>query len=302
MDTKLHNGDIVEILTKKTPAPRLDWLNFVVTKQAASKIKQWFKKNNREEHIETGKANLEHELTKAIFDECTKRGEFDRIAKIMNYQSEDDLFAALGYGETTANKIINKLKKAQDADSEVAQNEPEIRKEHKHKNKKDIIGLEGMLYSIAKCCSPIPGEPIVGVVTRSKGVSVHRIDCKTLENVEPERMMDISWSGFNTDKTYSTTIRVETSEKMGLLKDVIAAVSDNNTNINYANVKSKNNKLGIIELGIELDNIETLKRVITSIQAIPDVYSVKRVQTSYVSSHSNMRNSKSGKAQRNKKK
>lgn len=302
LDTKLHNGDIVEILTKKTPAPRLDWLNFVVTKQAASKIKQWFKKNNREEHIETGKANLEHELTKAIFDECTKRGEFDRIAKIMNYQSEDDLFAALGYGETTANKIINKLKKAQDADSEVAQNEPEIRKEHKHKNKKDIIGLEGMLYSIAKCCSPIPGEPIVGVVTRSKGVSVHRIDCKTLENVEPERMMDISWSGFNTDKTYSTTIRVETSEKMGLLKDVIAAVSDNNTNINYANVKSKNNKLGIIELGIELDNIETLKRVITSIQAIPDVYSVKRVQTSYVSSHSNMRNSKSGKAQRNKKK
>ena len=302
LDTKLHNGDIVEILTKKTPAPRLDWLNFVVTKQAASKIKQWFKKNNREEHIETGKANLEHELTKAIFDECTKRGEFDRIAKIMNYQSEDDLFAALGYGETTANKIINKLKKAQDADSEVAQNEPEIRKEHKHKNKKDIIGLEGMLYSIAKCCSPIPGEPIVGVVTRSKGVSVHRIDCKTLENVEPERMMDISWSGFNTDKTYSTTIRVETSEKMGLLKDVIAAVSDNNTNINYANVKSKNNKLGIIELGIELDNIETLKRVITSIQAIPDVYSVKRVQTSYVSSHSNMRNSKSGKMQRNKKK
>ena len=302
LDTKLHNGDIVEILTKKTPAPRLDWLNFVVTKQAASKIKQWFKKNNREEHIETGKANLEHELTKAIFDECTKRGEFDRIAKIMNYQSEDDLFAALGYGETTANKIINKLKKAQDADSEVAQNEPEIRKEHKHKNKKDIIGLEGMLYSIAKCCSPIPGEPIVGVVTRSKGVSVHRIDCKTLENVEPERMMDISWSGFNTDKTYSTTIRVETSEKMGLLKDVIAAVSDNNTNINYANVKSKNNKLGIIELGIELDNIETLNRVITSIQAIPDVYSVKRVQTSYVSSHSNMRNSKSGKMQRNKKK
>ena len=127
---------------------------------------------------------------------------------------------------------------------------------------------------------------------RSKGVSVHRIDCKTLENIEPERLMDIHWSGDNNNKTYATTIRVETAEKMGLLKDIIAAVSDNNTNINYANVKSKNNKIGIIELGIELDNIDTLKKVILSIQAIPDVYSVKRIQTSY-SSGTPQRNTKS---------
>ena len=145
--------------------------------------------------------------------------------------------------------------------------------------------IKGLMYSFARCCSPIPGEPIVGVVTRSKGVSVHRIDCKTLENVPPERMMDIHWSGDHTTKTYSTTIRIETAEKMGLLKDIIAAVSDNNTNINYANVKSKNNKIGIIELGMELNNIDTLKKVINSIQSIPDVYSVKRVQTSYAHSH-----------------
>ena len=111
LDTKLHNGDIVEILTSKTPAPRLDWLNFVVTKQASSKIKQWFKKNNREDHVEAGKSNLEHELTKSVFDDYVKQGEFDRVAAQMNYQSAEDLFAALGYGETTLNKIINKLKK-----------------------------------------------------------------------------------------------------------------------------------------------------------------------------------------------
>ena len=111
LDTKLNNGDIVEILTSKTPAPRLDWLNFVVTKQASSKIKQWFKKNNREEHIDVGRSNLEHELTKAVFDEYTKNGEFDKIAKQMNYLSAEDLFAALGYGETTVNKVVNKLKK-----------------------------------------------------------------------------------------------------------------------------------------------------------------------------------------------
>ncbi len=276
LDTKLNNGDIVEILTSKTPAPRLDWLNFVVTKQASSKIKQWFKKNNRESHIEVGKANLEHELTKTVFDDYVKQGEFEKVAKQMNYQSSEDLFAALGYGETTVNKILNKLRKPQPKS-----HEGNFHSSNRKKSEKDIVGLEGLLYSFAKCCSPIPGEPIVGVVTRSKGVTVHRIDCKTLENIQPERLMDIHWSGDNTNKTYTTTIRIETGEKMGLLKDIIAAVSDNNTNITYANVKSKNNKIGIIELGMELDNVETLKKVINCIQAIPDVYSVKRIQTSY---------------------
>ena len=276
LDTKLNNGDIVEILTSKTPAPRLDWLNFVVTKQASSKIKQWFKKNNRESHIEAGRANLEHELNKAVFDDYIKQGEFDKVAKLMNYQSADDLFAALGYGETTVNKILNKLRKPQPRNPENT-----FHSSNRKKSEKDIVGLEGLLYSFAKCCSPIPGEPIVGVVTRSKGVTVHRIDCKTLENIQPERLMDIHWSGDNINKTYTTTIRIETGEKLGLLKDIIAAVSDNNTNITYANVKSKNNRVGIIELGMELDNVETLKKVINCIQAIPDVFSVKRIQTSY---------------------
>ena len=287
LDTKLKNGDIIEILTSKNPAPRLDWLNFVVTKQASSKIKQWFKKNNREDHVILGKNNLEHELTKAVFDEHLKSGEFAKIAKLMNYQSHEDLFAALGYGETTLNKIVNKLKKPAVKPVDVGFSQESRRK----KSDKDIVGLEGLLYSLAKCCSPIPGEPIVGVVTRSKGVSVHRLDCKSLEDIPPERFMDLYWDGENTNRTYTTTIRVETLDKIGLLKDIIAAVSDNNTNINSANVKSKNNKVGIIELGIELDNINTLKKVITSIQALPDVYSVKRIQTSFSGSSSALKKS-----------
>lgn len=275
-DTKLKNGDIVEILTSKQPAPRLDWLNFVVTKQASSKIKQWFKKNNREDHVILGKNNLEHELTKAVFDEYTKQGEFEKVAKQMNYQSAEDLFAALGYGETTVNKITNRLKKPQ-----VKPLEPVFSStSKKKKSDKDIAGLEGLLYSLARCCSPIPGEPIVGVVTRSKGVSVHRLDCNSLEDVPAERLMDIKWSSDNVNRTYNTTIRIETQDKMGLLKEIITQVSDNNTNIIFANVKAKNNKIGIIELGIELDNIDTLKRVITSLQSLPEVYSVKRIQTS----------------------
>lgn len=275
LDSQLKNGDIVEVLTSKVPAPKLGWLNFVVTKQASSKIRQWFKKNKREDHIELGKATLEHELTKAVFEEYVKNGELEKVAKIMNYVSADDLFAALGYGETTINKIINKLKKPEKA------SEPKLSHAHKYSKKKDIEGLEGMLYSFARCCSPIPGEPIVGVVTRSKGVSIHRLDCKTLDDIEPERILDIKWSGVSSDRRYTTSIRIETAEKQGLLKDIISAVSDNNTNIVFANVKSKFNKLGIIELGIEVDNINTLKQVMNSIQAMPDVYSVKRVQTAF---------------------
>ena len=274
LNTKLNNGDIVEVLTSKTPAPRLDWLTFVVTKQASSKIKQWFKKNKRDEHINLGKANLEHDLTKAVFDEYVKQGEFDKVAKIMNYESADDLFAALGYGETTLNKITNKLKKPEERHPEDS-----FRQSSRKASDKDIIGLEGLLYSFARCCSPIPGEPIVGVVTRNKGVTVHRADCKTLETIPPERLMDVRWAGINTNKTYTTTIRIETAEKLGLLKDVIAAVSDNNTNIVNANIKTRNH-VGIIEIGIQLDNVDTLKKVINCIQALPDVYSVKRIQTS----------------------
>ena len=106
-------------------------------------------------------------------------------------------------------------------------------------------------------------------------------DCKTLEDVEPERLIDIQWANNPSGKSYSTTIRVETQDKQGMLKDIIGAVSDNNTNINYANVKSKQNNIGIVELGIELDNINTLRKVITSLQSLPDVISVKRIQTSF---------------------
>ncbi|MCM1265408.1 MAG: bifunctional (p)ppGpp synthetase/guanosine-3',5'-bis(diphosphate) 3'-pyrophosphohydrolase [Candidatus Gastranaerophilales bacterium] len=275
LDSKLNNGDIVEILTSKVSAPKIGWLNFVATKQAASKIRQWFKKNKREDHIELGKSTLEHELTKAVFEEHLKSGELDKIAKQMNYVSSDDLFAALGYGETTVNKIVNKLKKPEKSQ------ELKLGHEHKYSKKRDIEGLEGMLYSFARCCSPIPGEPIVGVVTRSKGVSIHRLDCKTLDDIEPERLLDIKWSGVSSDRKYTTSIRIETAEKQGLLKDIIAAVSDNNTNIVFANVKARHNKLGIIELGIEVDNIDTLKLVMNSLQAMPEVYSVKRVQTAF---------------------
>lgn len=280
LDTKLKNGDIVEILTSKQFMPKIDWLNFVVTKSAISKIRLWFKKYNREENIEIGRANLEIYITKPVFDELLKLGEIERTAHEMNYKTQDDLFAAIGYGETTLHKVANKLKKPvlepSDIKSIPERVQQDSQKRKKDAKKYDIVGLEDMLWSLAKCCTPIPGEPIVGVITRSKGVSVHRLDCKCLYDVEPERMMDIKWADKVSKGTYIAHIRIETQDRVGLLKDVLLKIAD--TNISYANSYSKNKKFGIIDLGIELDNIETLKKVIANIQSIPDVYSVRRLQ------------------------
>ena len=274
LDRKLKNGDIVEVLTNKNSTPKLDWLNFVVTKQAQSKIRQWYKKNNKEEHISVGKGMLESEIGKSTFDECIKSGELEQIAHSMNFQTLEDLYAAIGWGETTVNKVTNKLSKPSDTanNGEI----PTGRQFKKHKG--DIAGLEGMLYNIAKCCTPVPGEPIVGVVTRSKGVSVHRIDCNSLENVPDERLLNIKWANENLNRTYIASIKIDVADKVGMLKDIITELADNNTNITYANVKSNPSKhIGTIEMGIEIDNIDTLRRVITNLQSLPDVYSVKRV-------------------------
>ena len=273
LSTKLHNGDIVEIMTSKTPAPRLDWLNFVVTKLAQSKIKQWYKKNKKEEHVTLGHNMLEAEIGKTKFDELVKTGELKQIAESMNYSCIDDLLAALGYGETTVNKITNRIKKS--ADDE----QPLISHTKTKKSKNDIVGLEGMLYYFAKCCTPVPGEPIVGVVTRSKGVSIHRVDCPSLDNVPEERLIDIKWADKGLNKTYVASIRIDVQDKLGILKDVMIELTECNTNIAYANIKSNPaKKIGIIEMGIEVDNINRLKTVITKLQSIPEVISVKRIQ------------------------
>ena len=156
LDTPLVNGDIVEILTSKNATPRLDWLNFAKSKAAQSKIKQWFKKNKREEHIAMGKNLLEAELTKNVFDEKMKNNELNKVAMEMNYRTSEDLLAALGYGETTVVKVINRLKKDEEIEKELKDDESFVQTRKKRKTKDDVVGLEGMLYTFAKCCSRAP--------------------------------------------------------------------------------------------------------------------------------------------------
>ncbi len=275
LDTKLKNGDIVELFTSKTGAPKLHWLKFCVTKQAQSKIRQWFKKHNRDEHIITGRNMLEQEITKAVLDENLKNGKLNEIAKILNYISVDDLFAAIGNGETTLNKVTSKIKKPAEENSDLY-----VTNKKKSHYKDEIVGLEGMLYSFAKCCTPVPGEHIVGVVTRGKGVSIHRIDCPSLDTVPEERLMKISWRNSEVpNKTYVTSIRINCVDKIGMLKDILIKAADCGNNITYANVKTNHSKkIGIIELGVEVNGIDNLNTVINAFQSLPDVHSVKRIQ------------------------
>jgi len=273
LDTKLNNGDIVEILTGKLSKPRLDWMNMVVTNQAKSRIRQWFKKNLREEHIAQGKSNFEHELTKAKVEELIKDGKLLEIAKQMNYQAEDDLFAAIGYGEISILKITNRLK--------VDEMTPKLKisKAAEKKSPKSIEGLEGMLHHISKCCSPVPGEIILGVITRGRGVSVHREDCKSLQSVDPERIISINWNNNNSSKTYITKLYIETLDRIGIFKDVLGKISDNKTNITQAVIKKKDKNLAIVEIGLEITNIEHLNKIINSINSVGDVVSIKRQQS-----------------------
>ncbi len=275
LDTKLKNGDIVELFTSKTGTPKLHWLKFCVTKQAQSKIRQWFKKHNRDEHIVTGRNLLEQELTKSVYDENIKNGTMLEIAKTLNYISVDDLLAAVGNGETTTSKVISKIKKPQAEETNQF-----VSSKKKHQYKDEIVGLEGMLYSFAKCCCPVPGEHIVGVVTRGKGVSIHRIDCPSLDSVPEERLLKISWrNNENPNKTYVASIRINAVDKLGMLKDILEKATDCGTNITYANVKTiPGKKIGIIELGVEVNGIEKLNSVINAFQSLPDVHSVKRIQ------------------------
>lgn len=281
IDTPLKSGDIIEILTSKNAHPRLDWLNLVATNSAKSRIRAWFKKYRREEHLSQGKMLLESELTKAKVDEITKSGKLLEIAKVLNYNSIDDLFAAIGYGEINTPKVTNKLKKEEKEVEEITQKARFASGKAANKSTKNIEGLDGMLYHISKCCFPLPGENIVGVITRSRGISIHREDCKSLSMVAPERIMNINWSEkskLDTSKTYPISFVVEVIDRIGVFKDILSRIADMNTNVSYAGVKTKLDNTALIEITADVSSKNHYDNLIKSLYDVSDVINVRRQQ------------------------
>lgn len=292
LDLKLQNGDIVEIITQKNCHPHLDWLNFVVTPGAKNKIRQWYKRSHREENMSRGKDLLEKELGKNGLDAWLKSKKMQSVAQRCNFQNIDDLYCALGYGDITVNQVVSRLREVLKQDQEtqsmvtppvenIAQIHPIKSSPSQSTRSSPIRGIEGLLYYIAGCCQPIPDESIIGVVTRgSKGIAIHRQGCRNITEIGGERLIPVSWNDrINEGRptTYPVDISIEVIDRVGVLKDIIARVSDQNINIRKAGVKTHFGKPAIISLRIDVQDHQQLEHCLTQIQNMSDILNVRRV-------------------------
>ena len=287
----LENGDIVEIVTQKNSHPSLDWLNFVVSPTARNRIRQWYKRSHREENIARGKELLEKEMGKSGFDSLLKSEPMQIVAQRCNYQCVDDLLAALGYGETTQNHVVNRLRdvvKELQPVEEVAEVEEETtylpNNDSASNSKSPILGVEGMLYHIAGCCKPLPGESIIGAVTlSSRGISIHRQGCDNVDKVPGERIIPTSWNTKAEDGkplTYPVDIQIEAMDRVGVFKDILARLSDRGINVCNAGVKTNRNKPALISLSLDIRDRQQLEYVFQRISSMSDVLNIRRVMNS----------------------
>lgn len=293
LDTRLKNGDIVEIITQKNSHPSLDWLNFVRTSAAKNRIRQWYKRSRREENIARGHDLLEKELGKTGFEALLKSEPMQVVAERCNYHSVEDLLAALGYGEVTLNLVLNRWReiiKAQQpiavtSDIPLPTTSPKTQREvPTHRSSESpIAGVEGLLYHLAGCCSPLPGEAIIGVVTRSsRGISIHRQGCQNVDSVECDRLVPVSWnsnhSHRNRPQTYPIDIQIEAIDRVGVLKDILSRLSDHSINVRNAQVKTFNgSQPAVIDLGIEIRDRDQLEHVFTQIKKMSDILNLRRI-------------------------
>jgi len=291
LDTQLQNGDIVEIVTSKNSHPSLDWLNFVATPSARNRIRQWYKRSHREENIGRAKELLEKELGKSGLEAQLKSEPMQNVVARCNYQSTEDLLAGLGYGEITLNQVVNRLReevKAQQIiEKEVEETEltPQtpVRDLNAHKNTKSpIIGIEGMLHYIAGCCNPLPGEAIIGVVTRNaRGIAIHRQGCPNIDSVSGDRLIPVSWNAKDSNNTrphtYPVDIQIEAIDRVGMLRDILARLSDENINVLSAGVKTSFGKPALISLSLEVQDCRQLECSFRKIRNMSDILNVRRL-------------------------
>lgn len=295
LDSQLKNGDIVEIITQKNSRPSLDWLNFVVTTGARNRIRQWYKRSHRDENVARGRDLLEKELGKNGLEALLKSEPMQAVAQRCNYHSAEDLLAALGYGEVTLNLVVNRLRDAvkakQPVDAEInAETLPPLALAAKALrdistpatgDQSPIAGVEGLLYHLAGCCHPLPGESIIGVVTRgSRGISIHRQGCHNIEQVPGDRLVPVSWNPTNQStrpQTYPIDIQIEAIDRVGVLNDILSRLKDNNVNVRSAQVKTFPGQPALIELCIDIRDLAQLERIFAQIRKMSDIINLRRL-------------------------
>jgi guanosine-3',5'-bis(diphosphate) 3'-pyrophosphohydrolase len=272
----LTTGDIVEIVTSKTGGPSRDWLNFVSTTNARTKIRQWFKKEAREENVTRGREQLEKELRRYGPITALMRPEKLReAAEKFNLTTDEDLLAAVGNGDVSLLQVVQALRgEAAGAEAPVAMPTSAVPTTRGVR----IRGADNVLMRFSRCCTPLPGDRIVGYVTRGRGVTIHRHDCPNIKalRTHPERLMDVEWEA-GTDGSYQVEIEVSAFDRVGLLKDVLAAIADSKTNVVSVNARVRRDKVGVINIVLDIRNLAQLHAVIQKVGKVPEVYTVERV-------------------------
>jgi GTP pyrophosphokinase len=274
LDAKLQNGQVVEVVTSKAKVgPSRDWLRedlgYLTTASAREKIRQWFRRQERGENIAQGKEVLERELRRLGLtmkpEELLKH--FPRYAKV------DDMLAAIGYGAISGPQIAARIGDA--GGKEVLSATPHVPKP-KTPLRLDVMGAGGMLTSLAPCCKPVNGDPIIGYVTRGRGVTVHRADCPNmLHRNDPERLVDVSW-GTTSGETFPVAVQITAWDRVGLLRDISALLTDENVNIIYVNTTTNDDRTVNLFVTIEVQNVGQLSRLLNKLEGIPAVEEVRR--------------------------
>ncbi len=291
LEYKLKNGDIVSIITNKSNSgPSRDWLNIVASSETRTKIRSWFKKQRKEENIARGMDLMEKEAKHLGYvpKEVLKPKRLELLAKKLNIPQVNDLLASIGYGGITVNGILSKLIEMHKQDlqkatpPDISQMLHELKQPLKNRKKKASHGIlvegeGGFLVRLARCCSPIPGDPITGYITRGRGVSVHRSDCPNLLNdMDFSRVIEVNWD-VGLDKVYTVQIEVVCNDKTGMLAELFALPAEMKVNITSLTAKAnKSNKTSLVTMGLDVHNSQQVAQIMTKIRRMKDVYSVSR--------------------------
>ncbi|WP_338626231.1 bifunctional (p)ppGpp synthetase/guanosine-3',5'-bis(diphosphate) 3'-pyrophosphohydrolase [Selenomonas sp. TAMA-11512] len=292
LEYKLHNGDIVSIITNKANnGPSRDWLNIVGLNDTRVKIRSWFKKQSREENVARGREILEKEIKHLGYEprELLTDVRLAVIAEKLKLRQGEDILASIGYGGMTHNGIISKLielykeEQKKTTPPDISKLLAELKKPVKKRHSKSSHGIlvegeDGLMVRLARCCNPIPGDMITGYITRGRGVSVHRADCPNLiADMDLSRVIEVSWD-IGLDKGYSVQLEIVCNDKSGVLAELFAIPSEMKMNIGAVNVKpNKSNKTSVISMGIEVRNSQQLNEIMMKLRRLKNVYSVSRV-------------------------
>ena len=283
LDYVLKTGDMVEIITSKHGSPSRDWLNMVKSAQAKNKIRSWFKRERRDENIEKGREMLERENRRLDIDLrlLLKNELVEEVAKKFNLQSADDLYAAVGYGGISVQQVIGRLREEYRRQYGVKEKPlPEARPQRRSSGSAPgviVEGIDNILVRIARCCNPVPDDAITGLVTRGRGVSIHRSDCPNLEPYRSTsgRLLEVTWEG-QADRGYQVAIEISAHDRANLLTDIMTAVSESRIQVTAVNGRTDADNTATIQLTLTVKDRVQLEQVMNRIKKVKDVYSVRR--------------------------